>query len=420
MPSFMGVKDDLNKDCDGSITRYLSVFIGRIKKMAIPQQHHHHHQNSSSFLLDALYCEEEQWEDEDQEGVGGMEGERLNAGGSLKNSGVNGCSQGANPSLLPLFLLEHDLFWEDEELLFLFSKEQRQQIQCLNNVESDASLCLARRGAVHWMLKVNAHYGFSTLTAVLAINYLDRFLSSFHFQKDKPWMIQLAAVTCLSLAAKVEEPQVPLLVDLQVEGTAYVFEARTIQKMELLVLSTLEWKVSLVTPLSFLDHIMRRLGLKTHLHWEFLRRCEHLLLSVVADLRFVNYLPSVLATATMMRVIDQIGPPNPLDYQNQLLGVLNVGKGKVNDCYQLIVEATGTMTKGSKRKNYEDIPSSPSGMIDSYLSCESSNDLWAVGSSSSSSPVLLVKKSRVHEQQTMPLASLSRVFVNAVGTGGHR
>ena len=40
-------------------------------------------------------------------------------------------------------------------------------------------------------------------------------------------MIQLAVVTCLSLAAKVEETQVPLLSDLQVEDSEYVFEAKT-------------------------------------------------------------------------------------------------------------------------------------------------------------------------------------------------
>jgi cyclin D3 len=67
-----------------------------------------------------------------------------------------------------------------------------------------------------------------------------------------------------------------------VEDTKYLFEAKTIQRMELLVLSTLKWKMHPVTPLSFLDHIISRLGLKTNVHWEFLRRCEHLLLYVVS------------------------------------------------------------------------------------------------------------------------------------------
>lgn len=61
------------------------------------------------------------------------------------------------------------------------------------------------------------------MTAVLAANYYDRFVTSFCFQKDKPWMSQLAAVACLSIAAKVEETQVPLLLDLQVSFFIYMF-----------------------------------------------------------------------------------------------------------------------------------------------------------------------------------------------------
>ncbi|XP_057749149.1 cyclin-D3-1-like [Arachis stenosperma] len=132
--------------------------------------------------------------------------------------------------------------------------------------------------------------------------YLDRFLLSFHFQREKPWMIQLASVTCISLAAKVEETQVPLLLDLQVEDAKYVFEAKIIQKMELLILSTLNWKMYPVILLSFLDHIIRRLGLKIHLYWQFLKRRENLLLSLLLDSRFVGCLPFVLATATMLNI----------------------------------------------------------------------------------------------------------------------
>ncbi|PNX69666.1 cyclin-d3-1-like protein, partial [Trifolium pratense] len=98
--------------------------------------------------------------------------------------------------------------------------------------------------------------------------------------------------------------------------------------MELLILSTLKWKMHPVTPHSFLDHIIRRLGLKTNLHWEFLRRCENLLLSLLLDSRFVGCVPSVLATATMLHVIDQIEQSDDgvEDYKNQLLNVLKISK----------------------------------------------------------------------------------------------
>ncbi|XP_028087599.1 uncharacterized protein LOC114288303 [Camellia sinensis] len=58
-----------------------------------------------------------------------------------------------------------------------------------------------------------------------------------------------------------------------VEESKFVFEAKIIQRMELLVLSTLQWKMNPVTPLSFVDHIVRRFGFETDLHLEFLWRC---------------------------------------------------------------------------------------------------------------------------------------------------
>ncbi|KAM1426976.1 hypothetical protein ACFX11_019344 [Malus domestica] len=100
----------------------------------------------------------------------------------------------------------------------------------------------AWKEVVEWILSVRAHYGFSSLTVILAVNYFDRFIASRSFQRGKQWMSQLAAITCILLAAKVEETHVPLLLDLQVEETKYVFG------MELLVLSILRWRMNPVTP----------------------------------------------------------------------------------------------------------------------------------------------------------------------------
>lgn len=149
-------------------------------------------QKNLPFLLDSLYCEEQQnWEEEEEE------------------------YDIITPQ--PKQLLEQDVSWEEEELSSLLSKEQENhQSPVCKTLEQNPSLAGARNGAVEWILKVNAYFSFSALTAVLAVNYFDRFFLRFHFQREKPWMSQLAAVACLSLAAKVEETQVPLLLDLQV------------------------------------------------------------------------------------------------------------------------------------------------------------------------------------------------------------
>ncbi|OWM83703.1 cyclin-D3-1-like [Punica granatum] len=388
--------------------------------MALQNNHHHHssseqtqEQESHFFLLDALYCEEEQrWEEEgEEEGV--------------EDAAAEDCiGNGRKPSsLLPLLLLEQDLFWEDEELLSLFSKEEAQQEESGLGTEQSVSSGSVRGEAVERMLRVSAHYGFSALTAVLAIDYVDRFLSRFRVQSDKPWMIQLVAVACVSMAAKVEETYVPFLLDLQVGEAKYVFEAKAIQTMELLVLSTLKWKMHPVTPLSFLDHIIRRLGLKSEVHWEFFRRCEALLLSVVSDSRSVGYLPSVLATATMMHVIEEVETDSPIEYEAQLLRVLRMSKEKVDGCYQLILgisKARNTdhgVINLHKRKSGQ-IQSSSRGATESSLISSTTDDI----SNEDHHHQPLVKRSRVQLLEKSnscnnaggSLLSLGRVFMNAV------
>ncbi|XP_076956274.1 cyclin-D3-2-like [Bidens hawaiensis] len=315
----------------------------------------------SSCFLDTLFCNEEQdsyyYEDEFTQTT-------------LQDS----CDEHFPP------LDQVDLSWEHEELVSLLAKEQEQEQQdpCGFAFGKNGPYGLvARKEAVDWILKVKGCYGFTPLTAILAVNYVDRFLSSLHFEEDKPWMIQLVAVSCLSLAAKVEETQVPLLLDLQIEDTKFLFEAKNIQKMELLVMSTLKWRMNPVTPISFLDHIVRRLGLTDHVHWDFFKKCEALILCLVADSRFMCYKPSVLATATMLHVIYEINPPNSINYKSQLLDLLKPTKEDINECCELITELA--YDNHNKRKHDANetttYPVSPAGVID-FTCDESSNDSW--------------------------------------------
>lgn len=372
-----------------------------MKKMALPEDNtdaHHHQLEATPLALDGLFCDEESFEFEE----------------CCIDAETERCEGKESP--LPPVLQEHDLFWDDNELLFLICKEKKDNFVRSDPI-SDEILILARKEVVEWVFRVKAHFGFTALTAVLAVNYFDRFILSHMFQKDKPWMGQLVAVACLSLAAKVDETQVPLLLDLQVKDPKYVFEAKTIQRMELLVLSTLQWRMNPVTPISFFDHIVRRLGLKTHLHWEFLYRCEHLLLPVIADSRFMCYLPSTLATATMLHTIQEVEPCNPVEHQNLLMGVLNISQDKVKECYLLILELSrgnGSPNQSCKRKHLP-LPGSPSGIIDANFSCDSSNDSWPAASLFSSPPEPRFKRSRIHVQQ-MRLSSLTRTFVDVLSS----
>ncbi|KAL9313038.1 hypothetical protein ACSQ67_018490 [Phaseolus vulgaris] len=369
--------------------------------MANHHHYHHAHDTNLKSLLDTLYCSEEHWEEHvGEDELDQTEDDYLSAN-NTSNNNTTGGSTIINSVHNPHVLSESDMFCDEQELASLLGKEQHNPLStCL---QTNPALESAHREGVEWMLRVNAHYSFSALTALLAVNYFDRFLSTLHFQDGKPWMTHLAAVACLSLAAKVEETQVPLLLDLQVEEGRYLFEAKTIKRMEILVLSTLGWKMNPPTPLSFLDYITRRLGLKDHLCWEFLRKCEGLLVSVLGDWRLMGYLPSELASATMMHVVKSVKPCLEGEYQRQLSGILGFDKEKVNECRKVLELWSGYGKQGKQctKRKFVSIPGSPNGVMEMSFSCDSSNESWAVAAAAAaaaasvcSSPEALSKKSR--------------------------
>eukprot|EP00249_Psilotum_nudum_P036118 c6362_g2_i1 orf=1-798(-) len=166
----------------------------------------------------------------------------------------------------------------------------------------------AREKSVKWLLKVQAHYKFGPLTAALSVNYLDRYLSQHWLLKGKEWMLQLASVACLSLAAKMEEIEVPLLLDLQVEGAVPIFEPRTIQRMELLVLSALDWRLISVTPFSFIDYFIEKLAIREQFRRPLLSRINDLVLKTLEDTRFLQFRPSCIAFAAALHALEETLP----------------------------------------------------------------------------------------------------------------
>ncbi|CAD5336095.1 unnamed protein product [Arabidopsis thaliana] len=367
------------------------------KKMALEKEEEAS-QNGAFCVLDGLYCEEETgFVEEDLDDDGDLD--------FLEKSDESVVKFQFLP-LLDMFL------WDDDEILSLISKENETN-PCFGEQILDGFLVSCRKEALDWVLRVKSHYGFTSLTAILAVNYFDRFMTSIKLQTDKPWMSQLVAVASLSLAAKVEEIQVPLLLDLQVEEARYLFEAKTIQRMELLILSTLQWRMHPVTPISFFDHIIRRFGSKWHQQLDFCRKCERLLISVIADTRFMRYFPSVLATAIMILVFEELKPCDEVEYQSQITTLLKVNQEKVNECYELLLEHNPSKKRMMNLVDQD----SPSGVLDFD---DSSNSSWNVSttasvSSSSSSPEPLLKRRRVQEQQ-MRLPSINRMFLDVLSS----
>ncbi|XP_030552085.1 cyclin-D1-1 [Rhodamnia argentea] len=211
----------------------------------------------------------------------------------------------------------------------------------------------AREESVAWILKVHAFYGFQPLTAYLSVNYLDRFLCSRILPQPNGWPMQLLSVACLSLAAKMEEPLVPSLLDLQVGGARYIFEPRTIRRMEFLVLSVLDWRLRSITPFAFIGFFAWKVD-PTGTGVGFLvSRATQVILSNVQETSLLEYRPSCIAVAAVLHAASDIPSLSLCNPENAESWCDGLSKEKIISCYRLMQKMVHS---GSKRKAPKVLP----------------------------------------------------------------
>lgn len=230
---------------------------------------------------------------------------------------------------------------DDETLAILLAKETsfmpgHEYLRHL--LLTDLRLRVARCRAVQWMLKVGLRFNFNPHTISLAANYFDRFVAKSLEKPWKPWMIELLTVGCISIAAKLEEVHVPLLQDLQVEGMDYTFNSTAIRRMELTILSTLEWRMNSVTAFSYSDTMLQYLGLSSSIQAFLHVRVTELLLQSLPVVEFLEYGPSVLATLSLYCALEELIPIQADLHKTKLSKFISVDKQKLQDCYEIMEE----------------------------------------------------------------------------------
>lgn len=244
----------------------------------------------------------------------------------------------------------------------------------------------ARKEAIDWIEKVQQHFGFGPLCAYLSINYLDRFLSAYELPKHRAWTMQLLAVGCLSLAAKMEETDVPFSLDLQVGESKYIFEAKTIQRMELLVLSTLRWRMLAITPFSFIDHFLYKINDDQSPIGASILQSIQLILSTVRGIDFLEFRPSEIAAAVAISVVGE----GQTVHTEKAISVLIqlVEKERVLKCVKMIQELasnSGGSAKGASASvSVPSVPESPLGVLVTACFSYKSDDTNAASYANSS------------------------------------
>ncbi|CAH9142294.1 unnamed protein product [Cuscuta epithymum] len=224
----------------------------------------------------------------------------------------------------------------DESIAGLINDERNfvPGVDYAERFSSQSLIAAARDGAVQWILKVQRYYGFQPLTAYLAVNYFDRFLNSRRLPMINGWPLQLLSIACLSLAAKMEESLVPSLLHLQVEGPKYTFEPKTIRRMELHVLSVLDWRLRSITPFSFLGFFASKLDPTGTYSGFFISKATDIILSNIRETSFLEYWPSCIAAATILSSANDIPNFSFVNAEDVESWCSGLKKEKIIDCCQ--------------------------------------------------------------------------------------
>ncbi|KAG2321580.1 hypothetical protein Bca52824_014793 [Brassica carinata] len=187
--------------------------------------------------------------------------------------------------------------WPDDSIASCIEDERHfvPGLDYLSRFHSQSLDASAREESVTWILKASAYYSFQPLTAYLAVNYMDRFLYARRLPETSGWPMQLLAVACLSLAAKMEEVLVPSLFDFQIDP--------------------------LGTSLGF-----------------FLSHATEIILSNIKEASFLEYRPSSIAAAAILCVANELpslsSAANP--HESPETWCDGLSKEKIVRCYKLM------------------------------------------------------------------------------------
>lgn len=155
---------------------------------------------------------------------------------------------------------------------------------------------------VDWLIEVHTRFHLLPETLFLAVNIIDRFLSAKVVQLDR---LQLVGVTAMFIASKYEEVLSPHVANFRHVADDGFTEAE-ILSAERYVLTALNYDLSYPNPMNFLRRISKadNYDIQTRTLGKYLMEISLL------DHRFMDYLPSHIAAASMYlaRKILERGP----------------------------------------------------------------------------------------------------------------
>lgn len=197
---------------------------------------------------------------------------------------------------------------------------------------------------IDWIVDVHLKFRLLPETFFLAVNIIDRFSSLEIVSKDR---YQLLGTTSLWLATKYEEHTPPKM-DRFVKVAAGAFTRDDLIQMEDIILSKLEFNLTVVTPFHFLKrflHASRSSEDTKHLSFYFSEICS-------IQYSMIKYLPSEIASACiyLSQLFTDVEDPWNSILQSMSQKNLNDFRETTISLYNLLIQQERSRYTASKRK----------------------------------------------------------------------
>nr|XP_023695600.1 G1/S-specific cyclin-D2-like [Paramormyrops kingsleyae] len=168
-----------------------------------------------------------------------------------------------------------------------------------------------REALANWTLQVCSEHGSVDAVFPLAISLLDRYLSQSFSLPISPLCLTAA---CILLASKLADEKA-VGADALCTAARFAFLPQHLRDMEIIVLASLHWDITAVTPQDFLPHFLSALrdragtlGGDTESLRSFLRaRSSTLAALCVCQSQFLGTRPSVIAAAALNCALRELG-----------------------------------------------------------------------------------------------------------------
>ncbi|KAI3499193.1 hypothetical protein L1887_34986 [Cichorium endivia] len=230
-----------------------------------------------------------------------------------------------------------------QDLKSLFAMESDHLPLLNSDLDADHHL---RRQIIN-LISIFSHKLNHPFVSYLAINYFHRFYAARSIPGEKPWILKLVAVSCVSLAFKMITGNSRV----QNDGEL-MFDSGMVERMEFMILGALQWRMRSITPFAFIKFFVSFFKLrKTSFHDDgnvndddryhnqaLKDRATEIIFKSQIDLKLLGFKPSLIAASAVLSGSHELYPLQFPYFKNSISTCSYVNEDELLKCYSVVQE----------------------------------------------------------------------------------